>query len=388
MLEQLLSTDKLKVWMTKINAAITACDGKADLAGATFTGNVEAGSGSSSDSIEFVSIRLCANDSNTVNKAVVAVSEDGKTIVKHIRGTGTSVDSYLAFDAENLVFGTSGTKGNTETTEYKVWHSGNLEPGDILPDQTDKENCILATDGVNTYWSDALNSSLFLFSHMYSDHIVNDASYLRADTFSWHSGIIYVSAYEKLLEEWNSVSTTSTDTYGDISITYKRTVNNFKICSADQQEALRNLFNETGTAWYYVIDTAENQFKLPRSKNILRGSESMSTVGNSSATLSTGTDVITDTTTSYGSNVYTTEQYLYFFIGRTLQYDTEVKMNIGEYTELLNSMNARYDALIARIEELEDGSNNNNGEYYDALIARIEKLEAEKLNYDFTTGTM
>lgn len=45
------------------------------------------------------------------------------------------------------------------------------------------------------------NGSLPLFTTLWSDHLLNDASYLRSDTFSWQSGNIYVSAYNTLVEE-------------------------------------------------------------------------------------------------------------------------------------------------------------------------------------------
>lgn len=50
------------------------------------------------------------------------------------------------------------------------------------------------------------NGSLPLFTTLWSDHLLNDASYLRSDTFSWQSGNIYVSAYDKLVEEKATVS--------------------------------------------------------------------------------------------------------------------------------------------------------------------------------------
>ena len=50
------------------------------------------------------------------------------------------------------------------------------------------------------------NGSLPLFSTLWSDHLLNDASYLRSDTFSWQNGNIYVSAYNQLVNEKNSAT--------------------------------------------------------------------------------------------------------------------------------------------------------------------------------------
>lgn len=47
-------------------------------------------------------------------------------------------------------------------------------------------------------------SAFNLFDTKWSDHLQNDASWLRADTFSWQSGAVYTAAYNELLNEWNA----------------------------------------------------------------------------------------------------------------------------------------------------------------------------------------
>ena len=39
-----------------------------------------------------------------------------------------------------------------------------------------------------------------------------------------------------------------------------------KICLQDQSDAIEQLYANTGVAWYYIIDTENKRFKLPRSK--------------------------------------------------------------------------------------------------------------------------
>ena len=48
---------------------------------------------------------------------------------------------------------------------------------------------------------------------MWFDHIANDVSWLRADTFSWHSGDVYKAAYEHLADEHKGLSVVAS---GDI----------------------------------------------------------------------------------------------------------------------------------------------------------------------------
>jgi hypothetical protein len=167
---------------------------------------------------------------------------------------------------------------------------------------------------------------------MWFDHLANDVSWLRADTFSWHSGDVYKAAYEHLagdcptLYAWYSeavgvtfytdVETPSvgddvynengeqmthayqitgvsdgkifinsqiyavrsassdvvnceqaSDTIGDIEITYYQAEDGHKICLPDQESKIMDLYEQTGVAWYYMLDTGNKQFKLPRSKH-------------------------------------------------------------------------------------------------------------------------
>ena len=44
-----------------------------------------------------------------------------------------------------------------------------------------------------------------LFDCKWADHILNNISWLRADTFSWQSGDVYVAAYEHLVGDLGTV---------------------------------------------------------------------------------------------------------------------------------------------------------------------------------------
>lgn len=177
-------------------------------------------------------------------------------------------------------------------------------------------------------------ASLPILTNIWSDHLLNDISWLRADTFSWQSGDVYVAAYEHLAEDVEVVSyivslnstyyrtpsddvvingtqyyawttefggvllTTSatpqtsdsvynrdgtvgvggiqnfvtyikgaqTETIGDITISYSLADDGHKICLPDQESNIVALYEATGVAWYYILDTANKQFKLPRTK--------------------------------------------------------------------------------------------------------------------------
>lgn len=146
---------------------------------------------------------------------------------------------------------------------------------------------------VSTSFS-ASGGGLPMFAPIWSDHLYNDASWLRADTFSWHSANIYVSAYAKLFEQYNNQNSVEM-TDGDI--TYKLTPEGFKIADVSQQQAILQRYLDTGVSWFYIYDGANQRFKLPREN----------TEG---------------------------KQYLYFYVGNYQRPETEV--NIGILTELAN----------------------------------------------------
>lgn len=195
-------------------------------------------------------------------------------------------------------------------------------------------NTIELTDGEKTAAQDWLGikqgASLPILMAMWSDHLLNDISWLRADTFSWHSGDVYKAVYEHLASElipgepkietsageiltrnpagdkngyleWvdNSGGTLYTngepaignglfgynsqegtfvsaqrsivdlvyglkDTIGDITISYYQAEDGHKICLPDQEANIVALYGKTGAADYYLLDTTNKQFKLPR----------------------------------------------------------------------------------------------------------------------------
>ena len=110
-------------------------------------------------------------------------------------------------------------------------------------------------------------SRLPLFTPARFPFLANDVSWLRSDTFSWHSGAVYVSAYNLLKEQYEDISSIEEkDVIGDITITYKRTPNKMKICAPDQMTQIQKLWDAENVAWYFILDMTNAQFKLPRSK--------------------------------------------------------------------------------------------------------------------------
>lgn len=102
-----------------------------------------------------------------------------------------------------------------------------------------------------------------LLDFKWTDCIMNDVSWLRADTFSWQSGDVYTSAYNHLVADLQG-ATSETETIGSYTITFYRATDGHKITT--DESTVANIYNETGISWYYILDTTNIRFKLPRTK--------------------------------------------------------------------------------------------------------------------------
>lgn len=102
-----------------------------------------------------------------------------------------------------------------------------------------------------------------LLQPFWSEYKLNRLDMLRADTFSWQNGTAYSAVYNLLLEEYNNTASTEQTENG---ITFKVTPRGFRIADATQEQAILNLYNTTGVAGYFILDTTNPRFKLPRTK--------------------------------------------------------------------------------------------------------------------------
>lgn len=104
-----------------------------------------------------------------------------------------------------------------------------------------------------------LNNPFSLFMPYWSPIELNNLSWLRSNK-QWNNGAVYTSAYEFLLEKYNS-GTEQTETIADVSVTYKLADNGMKIIT--DKSVYDALISASGSAWFFVLDTANTQFILP-----------------------------------------------------------------------------------------------------------------------------
>ena len=113
--------------------------------------------------------------------------------------------------------------------------------------------------------TNVISNAHSLLDFKWTDHILNEMSWLRADTFSWHNGDLYVGAYNHLVADYESAAS-NTETINGYTITFYTATDGHKIVLTNMETIVQNIYNSTGVAWYYIIDTVNKRFKLPRTK--------------------------------------------------------------------------------------------------------------------------
>ena len=109
-----------------------------------------------------------------------------------------------------------------------------------------------------------------LLDFKWADHILNDISWLRADTFSWQPGSVYSAVYQHLANDING-KTLQSETISGTTIQFYLSDDGHKVCPDSQESNVEALYTATGVAWYYIIDTTNQRFKLPRTKFAFTG---------------------------------------------------------------------------------------------------------------------
>ena len=224
----------------------------------------------------------------------------------------------------------------------------------------------------------AMMVALPMFFATYQPRKLNNPSWLRADPYSWHSADLYVSAYAHLADNISGI-TAQTETIAGTTITFYRLSDEIKVVLPDQETNLDAIYNATGIGYYFVLDTTNRQFKLPRntygftgyrgdaggyvaeSLPNITGSFGATQVGYATGTttgafsaVTTGTQGLdggglgtnhrtfsfnaTSSNSAYQNNApvqqRATQAYLYFYVGNTVQNETSV--DVAEMTEAIN----------------------------------------------------
>lgn len=185
----------------------------------------------------------------------------GNTIVAGIASTVVLDDvttSYNANDAvQSIGLINKNASGNTAVYNW-VGTLAQYTAQDI--EHTHPEwICYITDDGESQV------SPWCLFDFKYTDYILSNPNWVNADANAWCTSTNYPNAYNHLIAD-QAGGTQETETIGSYTITFYRATDGHKVCLADQAETIANIFTETGVAWYYLLDTQNSRFKLPRNQ--------------------------------------------------------------------------------------------------------------------------
>lgn len=109
-------------------------------------------------------------------------------------------------------------------------------------------------------------ASLPMLARLTSTAKFNNVSYLNANTFSWQDGSMYLAAYQHLVDDLSTAGAVQTVTIEGMTISYEVATDGHRICLADQESAVSQLYAKTGEADFYILDTENARFKLPRTQ--------------------------------------------------------------------------------------------------------------------------
>ena len=110
------------------------------------------------------------------------------------------------------------------------------------------------------------NQPFSLLEPKWSDVPLNNPSWLLSNG-QVNSAENYPAVYELLLNEYNN-GTLKSETIGDVVISYKQLDNGHKIVT--DKTSYNSILENTGTAWYYLLDLDSRTFVLPQTNGYMK----------------------------------------------------------------------------------------------------------------------
>ena len=108
------------------------------------------------------------------------------------------------------------------------------------------------------------SNGLNLFDFKWADHSLTDLNWILSNG-EWKSGSTYKKMYQHLVEDYINGQSES-ETIASYTITYKLAPDGHKIVLPEDETIVNNIYSATGIAWYYILESANSRFKLPRTK--------------------------------------------------------------------------------------------------------------------------
>ena len=197
----------------------------------------------------------------------------GNTIVAGIASTVVLDNTTTTWNANDAVQSVGLINKNTSGNTVFNW-VGTLQQYTDQQVATQHPDwiCYITDDGESQV------SPWCLFDFKYTDYILSNPNWVNADANAWCTSTNYPNAYNHLVAD-QAGGTQETETIGSYTITFYRATDGHKVCLADQAETIANIFAETGVAWYYLLDTQNSRFKLPRNSKFIQGTNNNHVIG-------------------------------------------------------------------------------------------------------------
>lgn len=136
----------------------------------------------------------------------------------------------------------------------------------LIPDISESDGLFLSNDGENLLWRYPSTIPLFTMSFALTKLCV--PGWVDSTPYYWlNEG--YEAAYQRLVDAYNG-GTDASETVNSITVSYKyNSTYNMKIITPSQVGNAENIYNSTGNQPYFILDTENTRFKLPRFRTIL-----------------------------------------------------------------------------------------------------------------------
>lgn len=207
-----------------------------------------------------------ATTDTQLQQLVINVGTDAQIQAGIASGTITEDMLSIATDGADISYDWIGTLAEYNAQDIKTQHPDWLC---FITDDVNNagedvyDNVYSKTQADETFVAKTAIPGLpCLLEVKWSDHILNNVSWLRADTFSWQSGEMYGAVYEHLLSDIEGKALQS-ETIEGITISYYLADDEHKICSVSEESKIASLYDKIGITWYFILDTENYRFKLP-----------------------------------------------------------------------------------------------------------------------------
>ena len=250
------------------------------------------------------------------------------------------------------------------------WQDGGVyeQAYNHLVDDYDSANWIIITGGTKYIRASGYDTSKGLYDYYgWKEYEGSDVVYTVDTQSPQINTAVYHSTSISLPPVYANVTDTPfiQETIENITVICRVGTDGHKICLPGQESNVAAIYNATGVAWYYILDTTNQRFKLPRTKfgvtglrdtvgnyvpeslpdhnhSITTYSELYPWAGNAGSTWQ-GTSTGTTGNASASNSVYqdgapvqqrATQMYLYFYVGEFTQ--TALENTAGITAETLN----------------------------------------------------